>query len=121
MFTSLVGTIVNNDVSLVMSVSLVSGVYLISYLTCLFLTEYRSPFLYVIHQNAIEVVEICADSFTKSSADSDSDSDASPPVRMASRNMPRPLFIGKSYNWCNQYPVLAEHLCCVHGVERTIT
>ncbi|XP_045137030.1 citron rho-interacting kinase-like [Portunus trituberculatus] len=58
--------------------------------------EYRSPFLYIIHQNAIEVVEICADSFTKSSPDSDSDSDASPPVRMASRNMPRPLFIGSA-------------------------
>lgn len=56
--------------------------------------EYQSPFLYIIHQNAIEVVEICADSFTKSSPDSESDTDASPPVRMASRNMPRPLFIG---------------------------
>lgn len=58
--------------------------------------EYRSPFLYIIHQNAIEVVEICADSFTKSSPDSESDTDASPPVRMASRSMPRPLFIGSA-------------------------
>lgn len=75
------------------------------------LVEYRSPFLYIIHQNAIEVVEICADSFTKSSPDSESDTDASPPVRMASRSMPRPLFIGSSCTPCELHLLGITYVC----------
>ncbi|XP_045599128.2 citron rho-interacting kinase [Procambarus clarkii] len=55
---------------------------------------YRSPYLYILHQNAVEVIEIRPDCFTKVSPDAESDSDLCLPVRTASKNMPRPSFLG---------------------------
>ncbi|XP_042220516.1 citron rho-interacting kinase-like [Homarus americanus] len=55
---------------------------------------FRNPCLYIIHQNAVEVIEIRPDCFTKVSAEADSDSDSSPPVRISSKNMARPSYLG---------------------------
>ncbi|KAK7071774.1 hypothetical protein SK128_024513, partial [Halocaridina rubra] len=56
---------------------------------------FRRPYLYIVHQNAVEVIEIRSDCFTKVTSDADSDSDCSPPVRMVTKTMPKPSFIGE--------------------------
>lgn len=63
---------------------------------------YRAPLLYVVHQSAIEVVEIRPDSFTKVSPDSDSDSEAAVPVRAATITLHSPCHLGQSspYEYC---------------------
>ncbi|KAK8723357.1 hypothetical protein OTU49_011677 [Cherax quadricarinatus] len=54
---------------------------------------YMNPYLYILHQNAVEVIEIRPDCFTKVSSDLESDSDSNPPVRTASKNIARPSFL----------------------------
>ncbi|XP_066953798.1 citron rho-interacting kinase-like [Macrobrachium rosenbergii] len=59
---------------------------------------FQRPYLYIVHQNAVEVIEIRQDSFTKVTTEAESDSDCSPCVRMASQTMPKPSFIGVGQN-----------------------
>ncbi|XP_063605169.1 citron rho-interacting kinase-like [Penaeus indicus] len=60
---------------------------------------FRSPYLYIIHQNAVEVIEIRPDSFTKvTGVDTDTDSDIGPPIRMVTKNMARPSYLGPALN-----------------------
>lgn len=60
---------------------------------------FRNPYLYIIHQNAVEVIEIRPDSFTKvTGVDTDADSDIGPPIRMVTKNMARPSYLGPALN-----------------------
>ncbi|XP_042883993.1 citron rho-interacting kinase-like isoform X1 [Penaeus japonicus] len=60
---------------------------------------FRNPYLYIIHQNAVEVIEIRPDSFTRvTNIDTDTDSDIGPPIRMVTKNMARPSYLGPALN-----------------------